>query len=114
MLRLNMFEVFALTFWGRWCEISLCCFHPFGYDLGWYCTLFVMIFHMLIDALISHFETFAFMCGDMVRASAWSVVISLVCGPVVLSALFDLVCLVWFRMLWTVCADWLFLVSSVW
>ena len=73
---------------------------------GWYCTLFVMIFHMLIiDALISHFETFAFMCGDMVRASAWSVVISLVCGPVVLSALFDLVCLVWFRMVWSVCAD---------
>ena len=76
--------------------------------------MFVMIFHMLIDALISHFEAFAFMCGDMVRASAWSVVISLVCGLVVLSALLDLVCLVWFRMLWTVGADWLFLVSSVW
>ena len=29
-----MFKVFALTFWGRWLEISLCCFHPFGYDLG--------------------------------------------------------------------------------
>ena len=46
---------------------------------GWSCTLFVMIFHMLIDAWISHFETIAFMCGDMVRASVWSVVIGLVC-----------------------------------
>ena len=44
---------------------------------GWYCTLFVMIFHMLIDAWVSHFETIAFMCGDMVRASVWSIVIGL-------------------------------------
>ena len=69
---------------------------------------------MFIDAWSFQCEMIACMCGDMVRASAWSVVISLVCGPVVLSALFDLVCLVWFRMLWTVCADWLVLVSSVW
>ena len=60
------------------------------------------------------FETTAIMCGDMARALVWSVVIGLVCWPVVLSALFDLVCLVWFRMLWTVCADSLVLVSSVW
>ena len=76
--------------------------------------LFVMIFHMLIDAWISHFEMIAFVWSEMVRASAWSVVISLVCGPVVLSALFDLVCLVCFCILWTVDADCLFLVSSVW
>ena len=38
MLGLIAFNVFALMFWGRWLEISLCCFHPFGYDLGvvWY------------------------------------------------------------------------------
>ena len=29
---------------------------------GWSCTLFVMIFHMLIDVLVSHFETIAFVC----------------------------------------------------
>ena len=46
---------------------------------GWSCTLFVMIFHMLIADWISHFEPMAFMCGDMVRASVWSVVIGLVC-----------------------------------
>ena len=46
---------------------------------GWYCTLFVMIFHMFIDAWISHFEVIAFMCGEMVRAIVWSVVIGLVC-----------------------------------
>ena len=45
----------------------------------WSCTLFVMIFHMFIDAWISHFETIAFMCGEMVRALVWSVVIGLVC-----------------------------------
>ena len=30
----------------------------------WSCTLFVMIFHMLIDVLISHFEVIAFMCDE--------------------------------------------------
>ena len=45
----------------------------------WHCTLFVMIFPMLIDAWISHFETIAFMWGEMVRASACSVVTGLVC-----------------------------------
>ena len=79
MLGLLVFKVFASSFWGRQWEISLCCFHPFGYDLGWYCMLFVMIFHMLIDAWMSHFEMIAFMCGDMVRASVWSVVMCLVC-----------------------------------
>ena len=34
MLGLIVFKMFALTFLGRWLEISLCCFHPFGYDLG--------------------------------------------------------------------------------
>ena len=60
------------------------------------------------------FETIAFMCGDMARVSVWSVVIGLVCWPLVWPALFDLVCLVWFRMVWPICADWLVLVSSVW
>ena len=46
---------------------------------GWYGTLFVMFFHMYIDAWISHCEMIAFMCGDMVRASVWSVVMCLVC-----------------------------------
>ena len=56
MLGLNKFKVFVLTFLGRWCEISLCCFHPFGYDLVWCCMLLVMIFHMLIDAWTSHLK----------------------------------------------------------
>ena len=62
----------------------------------WYCTLFVMIFPMRIDAWISHFETIAFMCGDMVRASVWSVVMCLVCFwfADLRSASLDLVCLV--------------------
>ena len=34
MLGLIVFKVIASSFWGRWWEISLCCFHPFGYDLG--------------------------------------------------------------------------------
>ena len=79
MLGLIVFKMFALAFWGRLCEISLCCLHPFGYDLGRYCTLFVVMFLMLINAWISHSETIALMCGDMVRASVWSVVIGLVC-----------------------------------
>ena len=45
----------------------------------WSCTLFVMNFQMILDDWISHFETIAFMCGDMVRASVWSVVMGLVC-----------------------------------
>ena len=38
MLGLIVFKVLASSFWGRWWEISACCFHPFGYDLGvvWY------------------------------------------------------------------------------
>ena len=50
---------------------------------GWYGTLFVMFFHMFIDAWISHCEMIAFMCGDMVRASVWSVVMCLVCWPAI-------------------------------
>ena len=34
MRGLIVFKVLASSFWGRLCEISLCCFHPFGYDLG--------------------------------------------------------------------------------
>ena len=33
MLGLIVFQVLASSFWLRWWEISLCCFHPFGYDL---------------------------------------------------------------------------------
>ena len=38
MLGLIVFKVFASSRWGRWWEISLCCFHPFGHDFGvvWY------------------------------------------------------------------------------
>ena len=32
-------------------------------------------FHTPIDVCISHFETIAFMCRDMVRVSVWSLVI---------------------------------------
>ena len=46
---------------------------------GWYGTLFVMFFHRYIDAWIYHCEMIAFVCGDMVRASARSVVMCLVC-----------------------------------
>ena len=53
MLGLVVFQVLASSFWLRWWEISLCCFHPFGYDLGvWSCAFCVMIFHMLILVLI--------------------------------------------------------------
>ena len=34
MLGLIVLKVFALTFWPRLWEISLCCWHPLEYDLG--------------------------------------------------------------------------------
>ena len=37
------------------------------------------VVHMLIDAWMFPFEVIAFMYGEMVRASVWSVVIGLVC-----------------------------------
>ena len=79
MLRLNMFEMFALTFWGGGVRYRFVACILLDMICGWSCTLFVMIVHMLIDAWISHFETIAFMCGDMVRASVWSGVMGLVC-----------------------------------
>ena len=79
MLGFIVFQVIASSFWGRWWEISLCCFHPFGYDLGVVLYVVCHVLHMFIDAWISHFEVIAFMCGEMVRALVWSVVIGMVC-----------------------------------
>ena len=79
MLRLIVFKVFALTFWARSREISLCCCHPLEYDLGVVLYDVCHDVHMCIDALICHFEVIAFMCGGMARASVWSVAIGLVC-----------------------------------
>ena len=79
MLGLIVFEVFASSFWGRWWEISLCCCHPLECDLGVVLYVVCHVLHMFIDAWISHFEVIAFMCGEMVRALVWSVVIGLVC-----------------------------------
>ena len=79
MLGLIVFKVFALTFWARWWEISLCCCHPLEYDLEVVLYVVCHVLHMFIDAWISHFEVIAFMCGEMVRALVWSVVIGMVC-----------------------------------
>ena len=78
MLGLAVFKVLASSFWGRWWEISLCCCHPLEYDLGVVLYVVCHVLHMFIDACISHF-VIAFMCGEMVRALVWSVVIGLVC-----------------------------------
>ena len=107
-------KVLASSFWGRLCEISLCCCHPLGYDVGVVLYVVYNVVHTFTDVLISHFEVIAFMCDEMVRALFWSVVIGLVCWLVVWSALLDLVCLVWFGLALTICADWFALVSSVW
>ena len=77
MLGLIVFKVFALTFWARWWEISLCCCHPLECDLGVVLYIVCRVLRMFIDAWISHF-VIAFMCGEMVRASVWFVVICLV------------------------------------
>ena len=79
MLRLIVFKVFALTFWARSREISLCCCHPLEYDLGVVLYVVCHVLHMFIDAWISHFEVIAFMCGEMVRALVWFVVNGIVC-----------------------------------
>ena len=52
MLGLIVFKVLASSFLRRQWEISLCCFHPFGYDLVSSCALFVIICHMRIHVLI--------------------------------------------------------------
>ena len=69
----------ASSFWGRLCEISLCCCHPLGYDVGVVLYVVCHVAHMFTNVLISHFEVIAFMCDEMVRALFWSVVIGLVC-----------------------------------
>ena len=79
MLRLIVFKVFALTFLGRWREISLCCCHPLECDLGVVLYVVCHVLHMFIDAWISHFEVIAFMCGEMVVALVWFIAIGLGC-----------------------------------
>ena len=81
MLGLIVFKVLASSFWGRLCEISLCCCHPLGYDVGVVLYVVCRVVQMFTNVLISHFEViaFAFVCGDMVRAPVWSVVMCLVC-----------------------------------
>ena len=79
MLDLIVFKVLASSFWGRWWEISLCCVHPLGYDVGVVLYVVCHVVHMFTDVLISHFEVIAFMCDEMVRALFWSVVIGLIC-----------------------------------
>ena len=66
---------------------------------GWSCTLFVMIFHMLIDVLTSHFETITFVCWDTVRVSVWSVVMVWfldLCSGLLCSIWFS-----WYGFLWS-------------
>ena len=79
MLGLIVFKVLASSFRGRLCEISLCCCHPLGYDVGVVLYVVCHVVHMFTDVLISHFEVIAFMCDEMVRSLFWSVVIGLVC-----------------------------------
>ena len=78
VLGLVVFKVLASSFWGRMCEISLCCCHPVGYYLGVVLYGVCHVLHMFIDAWISHF-VIAFVCGEMVRALVWFVVIGLGC-----------------------------------
>ena len=79
MLGLIVFKVLASSFRGRLCEISLCCCHPLGYDVGVVLYVVCRVVHMFTDVLISHFEVIAFVCDEMARALFWSVVIGLVC-----------------------------------
>ena len=66
-------------FWGRWWQISLCCCHPLEYNLQVVLYIVCHVVYMFIDAWISHFEVSACMCGEMVRALIWFVVIGLGC-----------------------------------
>ena len=71
MLGLIVFKVRASSFWGRQCEISLCCCHPLDCDLGVDCTLFVMFFtcsSMLGVRILECFEVIAFMSGEMAKS----------------------------------------------
>ena len=64
MLGLIVFKVLASWFWGRLCEISLCCCHPLGYDVGVVLYVVCRVVHMFTDVLISHFEVIAFVCDE--------------------------------------------------
>ena len=104
MLGLIVFKVLASSFWGRWWEISVCCFHPFGYDLGvvWYVVrhVFSYVYRCLDFSLRNdcfhvwrHGESFGLVCCDVSGL--------LTC---------DLLRWIWFawyrfRMVWAVCAD---------
>ena len=59
MLGLIVFQVLASSFWLRWWEISLCCFHPFGYDLG------------VVLCVLCHGSSHAYSCFDKVFASSF-------------------------------------------
>ena len=59
MLGLVVFQVLASSFWLRWWEISLCCFHPFGYDLG------------VVLCVLCHDFSHAYSCFDKVFASSF-------------------------------------------
>ena len=59
MLGLIVFKVLASSFWGRLCEISLCCFHPFGYDFE------------VVWCVVCHDLSHAYSCFDKVFASSF-------------------------------------------
>ena len=59
MLGLIVFKVLASSFWGRQWEISLCCFHPFGYDLG------------VVLCVVCHDLSHTYSCFDKVFASSF-------------------------------------------
>ena len=59
MLGLIVFKVLASSFLGRQWEISLCCFHPFGYDLG------------VVLCVVCHDLSHAYSCFDKVFASSF-------------------------------------------
>ena len=78
MLGLAVFKMLASSFLERWWEISLCCCHPLESDLGVVLYIVCHVLRMFIEAWISHF-VIAFVCGEMVRALVWFVVIGLGC-----------------------------------
>ena len=110
MLGLIVFKVFALTFGGRWCEISLCGFHPFGYDLS---VVLYVVRHVSFICLSMP------LWNDSVHVWRHGESFGLVCCDVSGLLTCDLLRWIWFawyrfRMVWAVCADWWVLVSSVW
>ena len=99
MLGFFVFQVLASSFWLRWWEISLCCFHPFGYDLG------------VVLCVLCHDFSHAYSCFDKVFASSfwgrWWEISLCCCHPleydlgVVLYIVCHFVHAIWYR-------DWMF------